>query len=68
MNIYGVILASVISAIVEVIMVRLNLRNVFDFQFNVVKVIILPLALLVLIVALEPTLGLRYPILPTLSI
>jgi len=61
MNIYGVILASVISAIVEVIMVRLNLRNVFDFQFNVVKVIIVPVILLILIVTLEPTLGLLYP-------
>jgi O-antigen/teichoic acid export membrane protein len=61
MNIYGVILASVISAIVEVIMVRLNLRNVFDFQFNVVKIIIVPLILLILIVTLEPTLGLLYP-------
>ena len=61
MNIYGVILASVISAVIEVIMVRLNLRNVFDFQFNVVKVIVMPLALLLLIVILEPTLGLLYP-------
>jgi O-antigen/teichoic acid export membrane protein len=61
MNIYGVILASIISAVVEVIMVRLNLRNVFDFQFNVVKVIIIPLILLILIVILEPTLGLLYP-------
>lgn len=61
MNIYGVILASVIAATVEVIMVRLNLKNVFDFQFNIVKMIVLPLALLLLIVTLEPTLGLRYP-------
>ncbi|HMG92600.1 MAG TPA: lipopolysaccharide biosynthesis protein [Chryseolinea sp.] len=61
MNIYGVILASVISAVVEVIMVKLSLRHVFDFQFNVVKVIVIPSALLLLIVILEPTLGLLYP-------
>jgi O-antigen/teichoic acid export membrane protein len=61
MNIYGVILASAISAIVDVILVKFNLRNVFDFQFNVVKVIIVPLILLTLIVSLEPTLGLLYP-------
>ena len=61
MNIYGVILASAICGIVEIVMVRFNLRNVFDFQFNVVKVIVIPLILLILIVTLEPTLGLLYP-------
>ena len=61
MNIYGVILASVLSALVEVVMVRLNLRNVFDFQFNVVKVVVVPAILLLLILVLEPTLGLLYP-------
>jgi O-antigen/teichoic acid export membrane protein len=61
MNIYGVILASAICGIVEIVMVRLNLRNVFEFQFNVMKVIVIPLILLILIVTLEPTLGLLYP-------
>jgi O-antigen/teichoic acid export membrane protein len=61
MNIYGVILASVISAIVELVLVRNNLRSVFDFQFNVVKIIIVPCVLFALIVILEPTLGLLYP-------
>ena len=61
MNIYGVILASAISAIVEVVLVRLNLRHVFEFHFNVIKVLVLPSILLLLIVSLEPTLGLLYP-------
>jgi hypothetical protein len=61
MNIYGVILASAISAIVELFLVRFNLQNIFEFQFNVFKVIVIPLILLVLIVTLEPTLGLLYP-------
>jgi hypothetical protein len=60
-NIYGVILASAVSAIVEVALVRFNLRNIFTFQFNIVKVLILPSILLLLIVSLEPTLGLLYP-------
>jgi O-antigen/teichoic acid export membrane protein len=61
MNIYGVILASVISAFVELLLVRINLRNVFDFQFNVIKVIVVPLILLALILIIEPTLGSQYP-------
>jgi len=61
MNIYGVILASAISAIVELLLVRFNLQNVFEFQFNVFKIIVIPAILLTLIVILEPTLGLLYP-------
>lgn len=61
LHIYGVILASAISAAVELFLVRYNLKNIFEFNFNVVKIIVVPLILLMLIVALEPTLGLRYP-------
>lgn len=61
MNIYGVILASAISGLVELFIVRRNLRNVFEFRFNSVKMIFVPLSLLLLIIVLEPTLGLLYP-------
>jgi len=61
MSINGVILASAISALVELIIVRINLKNVFEFRFNSVKMLFVPLTLLVLILVLEPTLGLLYP-------
>lgn len=61
LTVYGVIIASLISALFENILLRAGLKKVFLFKFNMFKMIVAPLILLVLILILEPTVGIRYP-------
>ncbi|MBA4058534.1 MAG: hypothetical protein C0490_27705, partial [Marivirga sp.] len=61
LTIYGVIIASLISALFENVLLKFGLRNMFLFKFNMFKMIIAPLILLVLILILEPTFGVQYP-------
>lgn len=61
MNIFGIIAASLISSVVEIIFLRTNLKNMFHFEFNTFKMVLAPLILLVLIVVAEPIVGIHYP-------
>jgi O-antigen/teichoic acid export membrane protein len=57
LGIYGVIIASLISALLEIVLLYGNIKTKFVFQFNVFKIIGAPLILFFLIMLLEPTLG-----------
>jgi O-antigen/teichoic acid export membrane protein len=59
-GIYGVIVASLVSSLVEIILLRWSLRSIFKFQFNISKIVVAPLVLFILIVVLEPLLGTTY--------
>ncbi|HYF66862.1 MAG TPA: oligosaccharide flippase family protein [Ohtaekwangia sp.] len=61
LGIYGVIAASLISAGLEIILLRFNLGNKFEFRYNFLKVIAAPLTVFIMIIVLEPLFGLKYP-------
>lgn len=61
LNVYGVIVASVISAMVELVLLRKGLKGVFHFRFNMVKLVVVPMILFLLIVVAEPLVGGKYP-------
>jgi O-antigen/teichoic acid export membrane protein len=61
-RIYGVIAASLASAVAEIILLRLNLRGKFHFRFNVFKIVLAPLLLFLLILVLEPVFGETDPV------
>lgn len=61
LTIFGVIIASLISAGVEVILLKINLKNMFQFKFNLFKIVLAPLILAALIIILEPLSGDAYP-------
>ena len=56
-GVYGVIAASLISAVVEVVLLRFNLKGKFVFNYNLFKIIVAPVSLFVIILVLEPMLG-----------
>jgi O-antigen/teichoic acid export membrane protein len=60
LQVYGVIVASLISVMVEVVLLRMNMRR-FVFRFNFFKVVMAPLIMFVMIVLLEPTVAKLYP-------
>lgn len=60
-EIYGIVAASVISAIVEIVLLRVTIRDRFTFQYNFYKIVGAPLLLFVLVVVLEPLYGSQYP-------
>ena len=62
-KIYGVIAASLVSVGAEIVLLRLNLRGKFRFRFNLFKVVLAPVMLFLLVIALEPWLGTKYPLL-----
>lgn len=62
-RVYGVIASSLVSAVVEIILLRLNLKGKFHFRFNLFKVVLAPLLLFLLIVILEPLFGSSHPFL-----
>ncbi|HEY5748667.1 MAG TPA: lipopolysaccharide biosynthesis protein [Chryseolinea sp.] len=59
-QVYGVIVASLISIMVEVVLLRTNMRQ-FVFRFNFFKIVMAPLIMFVMVVFLEPTVGRSYP-------
>ncbi len=59
-GIYGVIFASLASAALELFALRYTLKDRFLFQFNFNKLILVPCALVVLVLALEPLFGAQY--------
>lgn len=56
-GIYAVIAASIIAAIVEIILLRTAIQKRFRFQYNLFKVVVAPLILFALVVVLEPLFG-----------
>ena len=60
-NIIGIIMASIFSAVVEIILLRVCVKGRFQFKFNLFKVVLAPMILLVLIVILEPWVGIQRP-------
>jgi O-antigen/teichoic acid export membrane protein len=61
LGIYGVIIASLISALLENVLLYVNIKAKFKFQFNIFKIVGAPLILFFLIILLEPTLGRDHP-------
>jgi O-antigen/teichoic acid export membrane protein len=59
-GIYGVITSSLLSAVVEIILLRFNIKAKFQFRYNLFKVVIAPMVLFGLILFLEPLLGNEY--------
>jgi O-antigen/teichoic acid export membrane protein len=60
-GIYGVIIASLTSALIEIVLLHRNIRTKFQFRFNVFKIVVAPMILFFLIIFLEPTLGKNHP-------
>jgi O-antigen/teichoic acid export membrane protein len=60
-DIYGIVAASVTSAILEIILLKFTIRNKFAFQYNFYKIVGAPLLLFLLIIILEPLYGTDYP-------
>jgi O-antigen/teichoic acid export membrane protein len=54
LEIYGVVLASLISAALEVFLLFVTGRNRFNYKFNVFKIIIAPLCVVLMIMIIEP--------------
>lgn len=61
LQIYGVIIASLVSAGLEIIMLRYGVKKMFQFRFNFFKIVGAPMILFLLIMMVEPLLGQRYP-------
>jgi O-antigen/teichoic acid export membrane protein len=59
-GVYGAIVASLVSSLVEIVLLRWSLRKLFNFQFNVFKILGAPLILFIFIISLEPLFGLNY--------
>jgi O-antigen/teichoic acid export membrane protein len=60
MKVYGVVIASLISAAIEIVLLRFSIRKMFKFQFNFFKIVGAPLALFLLITIIEPLAGKSY--------
>lgn len=56
-EIYGVVASTLISAVLEILLLRYVLRKRFNFQYNIFKIVIAPLMLLTVVLILEPLLG-----------
>ena len=62
-GLYGVIIASLTSGLIEVILLYLGIRGRFTFRFNVFKILVVPLVFLITVLVLEPFFGSQEPVL-----
>jgi O-antigen/teichoic acid export membrane protein len=62
LGIYAVVLGSVLSASVEVLLLRYQAKEKFQFRFNLFKIVLAPLVLFALIAVLEPLIGKQQPL------
>lgn len=53
----GVIAASLICAMIEILLLYYNLREKFHFQYNIFKIVIIPVVIFIMIIILEPLFG-----------
>ncbi len=60
-GVFGVITAALISAALEIVLLRNSIKDMFQFRFNFFKIVGAPLILFILIVVLEPMMGQSYP-------
>jgi O-antigen/teichoic acid export membrane protein len=61
-SLYGVIAASVVSSVLEIVLMRITIGQRFRYAFNVGKMILAPVMLFLLIFGLEPFFGKTYPL------
>jgi len=54
LEIYAVIIASMVAAVLEIILLRSGLRGRFTFRYNPFKILVAPAVLFVLIIVAEP--------------
>jgi O-antigen/teichoic acid export membrane protein len=62
-HIYGVIAASLLSCITEVVLLYLNVRVKFRFKFNVFKMVVVPLIVFLMVLIVEPLFASEAPVL-----
>ena len=60
-GVFGVIIAALTSAALEIVLLRTSIRDMFMFRFNFFKIVAAPLILFLLIIVLEPIVGQSYP-------
>jgi O-antigen/teichoic acid export membrane protein len=60
-GIYGIVIASVASAVLEILLLKYVIRQKFVFRFNFYKIVGAPLLLFLMIVILEPLYGTTSP-------
>lgn len=63
LTVYGVIIASLVSAVLENILLKRGLKKMFEFRFNAFKMVVAPLILLTVILVLEPVFGTQHALL-----
>jgi O-antigen/teichoic acid export membrane protein len=56
-GIYGLVASSILSAVLEILLLKFVIRKKFVFEFNFYKIVGAPLFLFILIVVLEPIYG-----------
>lgn len=61
-NLYGIIIASALAYVLEMILLFLYLRDDYEMKFNAFKLMIGPLTLLLAISLTEPSIGIIYPL------
>jgi O-antigen/teichoic acid export membrane protein len=62
-QLFGVIISSLLVHAVEVVLLWYYLRNDYEMRFNVFKLMIAPVMLLLIVMFAEPLIGLSYPLL-----
>jgi O-antigen/teichoic acid export membrane protein len=60
-GLFGVIAASIIASIVEIILLKATLRKIFRFQYNASKIWVAPGIIFITIMILEPLFGTSIP-------
>jgi O-antigen/teichoic acid export membrane protein len=60
-GLYGVIGASILAAVAEILLLRVGLKSRFIFQYNVSKILIAPAVLFLVILIVEPLFGAQAP-------
>lgn len=63
LELYGIIIASLASAIVEVVLLYFVIRGRFQFRFNFFKIVLVPVVFFVMVLVLEPLFGNTMPFL-----
>jgi O-antigen/teichoic acid export membrane protein len=53
-EIYGVVASTIVSASIEILILKYGLKGRFDFKFNMYKIVIAPVVLLATVLLLEP--------------
>ena len=61
LNVYGVIIASLASSLIEIMLLRTSIKDMFRFKFNFFKIVGAPMVLFLLIIGLEPWFGESHP-------